>query len=240
MVRGVVRMGSEPAGSEGAPDVRSGASQSAISALLERAIKGEREAFAALIRVFRPEVQGLAQRLIGNHEDAEDVAQETFVRAWSGLARFTAGKPDLGHAADALAPWLFGIAVHISRDLLRRRTRAPRREAAARAQVLVERVTAARHAEPEAQETTRELQALIEAALAALPERLRTALVLRAYEGLDYDTIADVAGIRPATARTHVAQARRALRRILGPALSSGAWPEGGPDGLSDSGGAQR
>ncbi|MEM8710981.1 MAG: sigma-70 family RNA polymerase sigma factor [Planctomycetota bacterium] len=215
-------MGKEPPGSDGAERFRDAGSrtgESAVTSLLGRALEGDRAAFATLIRVFRPEVQSLSQRLIGNHEDAEDVAQETFVRAWSGLARLAASKNDLEAAASALAPWLFGIAVHLSRDLLRRRTRAPRREAAARAQDLVQRVTAARHSEPEAQETTREIQALIEAALAALPERLRTALVLRAYEGLSYDSIAEIAGIRPATARTHVAQARRALRRILGPAL---------------------
>ncbi len=199
-----------------------------------RAAQGDRSAFAALIRVFRPEVQRVALRLVGNHEDAEDLAQESFIRGWRGLTRFTADCTSPEGAAERLGPWLLGITVHLARDLQRKRSRAPRREAAAVALQLTESLAAKAADGPEAQGKHRETQALLDAALASLPERLRTAIVLRAFEGLDYATIAEITGLRAATVRTQVVQARRALKRILGPALDTNPDPTLGGDSPGD------
>ncbi|QDV07928.1 ECF RNA polymerase sigma factor SigW [Planctomycetes bacterium Poly30] len=193
--------------------------EGALARIVGGACGGDRGAFASLIRIFRPEVQRIALRLIGNHEDAEDVAQETFVRAWGQLGRFAEGHGSAEVAAERLGAWLVGISVHIVRDLQRKKSRAPRREAAAVAMQLAYRIAARRSDEPDAVVSERETQQLLNAALAALPERLRTALVLRTFEGLDYAAIAEITGLRANTVRTHVMQGRRALRRILGPAL---------------------
>jgi RNA polymerase sigma-70 factor (ECF subfamily) len=211
------RLGAEPSGGDD-PSGQHGPA-GALVQIVEGAAGGDRSAFASLIRVFRPEVQRIALRLVGNHEDAEDIAQETFVRAWGQLGRFAEGHGSMEVAAERLGGWLVGTTVHIVRDLQRQKSRGPRREAAAAAMQLAERIAARSSDEPDAQGSQRETQQLLNAALAALPERLRTALVLRTFEGLSYEAIAEATGLRAATVRTHVMQGRRALRRILGPAL---------------------
>ncbi len=202
---------------------------SPIAEWLQEAAGGDRGAFASLIRVFRPEVQRVALRLAGNHEDAEDVAQDAFIRGWAGLGRLIdqAGSPEA--AARKLGPWLMGIAVHLVRDIQRSRSRAPRRESAARVLELEASLRARAADEPDARGRARETQALLRAAVDSLPDRLRVAIVLRAFEGLDYSTIAEITGVRPATARTQVAQARKGLRRILSTSLDVdlGIRPEG-------------
>ncbi|MEM9803388.1 MAG: RNA polymerase sigma factor [Planctomycetota bacterium] len=190
-----------------------GSSSSALDALVQRARVGDRAAFADLVRIHRGEVQRVALRLVGNHEDAEDIAQETFVRAWRGLAL---------HRGDGrFGAWLLGITVHLARDLQRRRGQGPETDAAA----LLESIDAAPNRSPGDSESRREQQRLVEAAIAALPERLRTALVLRAFEGQPYEEIGRITGVRPATVRTRLVEARRALRRLLGRHVGEG---EGG------------
>ncbi len=191
----------------------------ALDALVERARAGDKAAFADLVRLHRGEVQRVALRLVGNHEDAEDIAQETFVRAWSGLALFR-GEVRFG-------AWLLGITVHLSRDLYRRRGRRPETEAAA----LLETTHADASGGPSEVGVRREQQRLVEAAITALPERLRTVLVLRTLEGHGYDEIGRITGVRPATARTRLVEARKALRRLLGRHLDN--------DHLDNRGGAR-
>ena len=176
----------------------------ALDALVSGARAGDRAAFADLVRLHRGEVQRVALRLVGNHEDAEDVSQETFVRAWRGL---TLLRGDVRFGA-----WLLGITVHLARDHHRRRGRSPETEAAAQLEAV--RIDAS--ATPSEIGARREQQRLVEAAITALPERLRTALVLRALEGQGYDEIGRITGVRPATVRSRLVEARKALRRLLG------------------------
>lgn len=224
MDRQVVKMRAGLGGG-GVPE-RGGPPGGALDRVVGLACEGDRAAFSSLIRVFRPEVQRVALRLVGNHEDAEDVAQETFARAWGQLGRFVRGHGSVELASERLGGWLVGIAVHIVRDLQRKRLRGPRREAAAVAMELVESMAGRASDEPDAVGSQRETQQLLNAALAALPERLRVALVLRTFEGLEYGAIAEITGVRAHTVRTHVMQGRRALRRILGSALD-GHFGEG-------------
>jgi len=175
--------------------------------LVERAQNGERAAFDELVRRHFARIHGLAFRLVGNHEDAEDLAQECFVRAWGALDRFR----DSG----GLAAWFARIAIHLAHDLHRRRGR--RGEAVAGA--LGPSVTAPSSPEPSAALSERELSRRIESAIERLPWRLRVALTLRVFEGLDYVEIARTSGVTETTARTHVMKARRLLARWLGPLL---------------------
>lgn len=175
-------------------------------------VGGDRAAFSSLIRVHRPTVQRVAQRLVGNHEDAEDIAQDTFVQAWRGLDKFEGGPG----AEKRFAAWLIKIAVHLCRDLQRRRGRRPEEAAA---EILsgssAQEPAAPGHGEPSRLGAHREAQRHAVGAIAALPDRLRAAFVLRALEGHSYETIAEITGVRPATVRTQMVQARRAMRRML-------------------------
>jgi RNA polymerase sigma-70 factor (ECF subfamily) len=177
--------------------------------MVERARAGEREAFDELVRRHYGRVYGLAFRLAGNPEDAEDLAQECFVRAHESLRWYR------GEAS--FSTWLFRVVVHLARDRFRAKSRRPDRapEGIAPAEDL-----AGKELEPAEALRGKELVSALDRALARLPERLRTALVLRALEGLEYEEIGAVCGVTPATARTQVMRARRELARRLRPWLA--------------------
>ncbi len=178
--------------------------------LVRRARAGDRTAFEELTRTHFRGVYALLFRLAGNHEDAEDLAQDTFVRAWRALPNLRDG--------EALSAWLRRIALHIARDHFRVRSRRGPSESIERFEG-DERAGAARH--PGEQLGEREMMAGLRAALERLPHRLRAPLFLRVLEGLEYDDVARETGVRPATARTQVMQARKLLLRWLAP------WFEG-------------
>ncbi len=194
------------------PGDRPGEGAEILAQWIDQARAGDREAFTSLIRVHRPAVQRVAQRMVGNHEDAEDIAQDTFVRAWRGLSGFEEG----AGAAKRFGAWLIKITVHLCRDLQRRKGRRPEEAAA---EILegtgAQEPAAPGHGEPSRLGAQREAEKHAASAIAALPDRLRTAFVLRALEGHSYETIAEITGVRPATVRTQMVQARRAMRRML-------------------------
>lgn len=175
---------------------------------LELARSGDRNAFDGLIREHFRAIYSLLFRAVGNHEDAEDLAQECFVRAWSSLHFYRGETPFLG--------WLRRIATHLARDHHRRRGRrgvpqglddSPEVSSAG--------------VEPVEALGQRELVAGLGSAIERLPDSLRSALVLRVLEGLEYREVADAAGVNEGTARTQVMKARRMLMRWLRPWLDA-------------------
>jgi len=177
--------------------------------LIERARRGDRQAFDQLVREHYPRVHATAFRLLGNHEDAEDLAQECFVRAHRGLESYR------GEAG--LSAWLRRIVVHLARDRYRRRGRRPDMQSLS--DVLGPVADRRSTREPVHELKQHELSLLVAEAVGRLPDHLRIALVLRTREGLSYDEIAESSGVTPATARTQVMKARRALLRTLEPYL---------------------
>ena len=170
--------------------------------LLERASAGDRGAFDDLVRRHFAEVYGLIHRLVGNHEDAEDLAQDCFVKAYRSL--------DYYRGEGTFAAWLGRIAVHLARDHHRRRGRQLRTLALE----LTESEPAARRS---GELTRKELVQKVGEAVAALPPNLRAALVLRVLEGRDYADVARATGMKPGTVRTQVVKARKQLMRALRP-----------------------
>ncbi|MEM7306831.1 MAG: sigma-70 family RNA polymerase sigma factor [Planctomycetota bacterium] len=187
-------------------------------ALLERARTGDREAFDQLVRAHFPRVYAVAFRLVGNHEDAEDLAQDAFVKAHRALSWY--------RGEGAFATWIYRIVVHLARDRFRRVERRPVEAA------LVAPVESRAGGGPAEELDRRELQRVLLDSLRRLPERLRTPLVLRTMEGLDYRDVAEATGVTPDTARTQVMKARRALARVMRPFL-------GGLGGSERTGGEQ-
>lgn len=186
----------------------------AAARLVERARGGDRAAGDALVRAFAPEVYGLLFRIVRSHEDAEDLTQETFVRALGAL--------DLYRGDGPFGAWLLRIAVHVGRDHARRRGRKPERLALEALEAAGREV--ADPTPPEALRGGHDGEVLareLARALDALPVSLRAALALRVLEGREYGEVAAVLGVRPATARTQVMKARRALARLLAPWLGT-------------------
>jgi RNA polymerase sigma-70 factor (ECF subfamily) len=201
------------------------------SDFIRRARDGDRAAFDALVRTHFQRVYAFTHRLIGSHEDAEDLAQECFVRAWRALPHY--------REEAAFATWLCRIALHLAQDHRRSGARraiaipidvAPpgtRHEGSEeRGRLRGEDLRPSSEPSPADALTRAELSREVLLALDRLPPRLRAALVLRAIEGREYDEVAEITGVRATTARTHVMQARRLLQRALGPWLSREGKPE--------------
>jgi RNA polymerase sigma-70 factor (ECF subfamily) len=175
--------------------------------LVARSRGGDLDSFNQLILRWERPIYALAYRVIGREEDARDVCQETFLRAFRGLPGFK------GEAK--FSSWLYRIALNLSRDWIRRQRRAPTvqlPEGADPSEV------AAQQGPVESIEdlvSRRELSAVVEEAMALLPEEQRTAIVLKEYHGMTFQEIADLQGCPLSTVKTRLYQGLSVLRRHL-------------------------
>ena len=166
-------------------------------------------AFEELVRGHERLVFGLALRVVGDRADAEEVAQDTFERAYHALAGYEAERV----AAMRLRPWLARIALNLARNRLRRRPPAARALEDGDGQPLA--VAAPAAAEPAAVAERREGTERWAELLATLPHGWREAVVLRHVEGLPYAEMAEVLGRPVGTVKTHVHRGVRQLREQL-------------------------
>ena len=162
--------------------------------------------FEELVRGHERLVFGLALRVVGDRADAEEVAQDTFERAYHALAGYPAERV----AAMRLRPWLARIALNLARNRLRRRPPPARPLEDGDGQPLaVAAPTAAEPAEVAERGQERDFWAGL---LAGLPRPYREAVVLRHVEGLPYSEVAEVLGRPVGTVKTHVHRGVRQLR----------------------------
>ena len=162
--------------------------------------------FEDLVLVHQRLVFGLALRVVGDRADAEEVAQDTFERAYHALA----GYPVERVAAMRLRPWLARIALNLARNRLRRRPPPARSLEDGDGQPLA--VPAPTAAEPAAVAERGQERELLAGLLAGLPRAYREAVVLRHVEGLPYAEVAEVLGRPVGTVKTHVHRGVRQLR----------------------------
>ena len=162
--------------------------------------------FDDLVRVHQRLVFGLALRVVGDRADAEEVAQDTFERAYHALAGYEAERV----AAMRLRPWLARIALNLARNRLRRRPPPARPLEDGDGQPLA--VPAPAAAEPAAVAERVQERELLAGLLAGLPRAYREAVVLRHVEGLPYAEVAEVLGRPVGTVKTHVHRGVRQLR----------------------------
>jgi RNA polymerase sigma factor (sigma-70 family) len=163
-------------------------------------------AFEELVRGHERLVFGLALRVVGDRADAEEVAQDTFERAYHALAGYEVERV----AAMRLRPWLAQIALNLARNRLRRRPPPARSLEDGDGQPLA--VAAPADTEPaQVAERDHERELLV-GLLAALPRPYREAVVLRHVEGLPYAEVAEVLGRPVGTVKTHVHRGVRQLR----------------------------
>jgi len=175
---------------------------------------GDPDAFRVLVERHSRSVFRLAFRMTGNEQDAEDLVQETFLRAYRQLGRFD------GRAG--FSTWLYRIAANCSLDLIRARKR--RQEQQAPVDEEGQEVTIVAVAEaptPDRLAFSGELQRLIGPALNRLSAMERAAFVLRHYEGMCMEEIAGALGVHTGAAKHSVFRAVQKLRRALEPAVGS-------------------
>jgi RNA polymerase sigma-70 factor (ECF subfamily) len=173
--------------------------------LIQRAQEGQRAAFEALVQAHYPRIFATAFHLMANHEDAEDLAQDCFVRAQRGLTHF--------RGESNFPAWLRRILVHLAHDRFRALGRRPQP-----GELDTESLAGKRPGPPE-RSGTKELKLLMTRAVEVLPDHLRIAFVLRTQESLTYGEISAACGVTEATARTQVMKARKALHNALKPYL---------------------
>ncbi|MGH7477663.1 MAG: RNA polymerase sigma factor [Longimicrobiales bacterium] len=172
----------------------------ADEALARRVQRGDRDALEQLVRRYLRPVHGIAASYLSEPADVEDAAQETFLRALRGIETYDPRRP--------FPPWLYQIARNVARD---RVAVDARRQAEVPSPTLVSRLPG-----PDVVLERSEARARVDAAIARLPERQRTAFYLADVEGYATGEIARIMGLSPGTVRSHVHHARRALRAALG------------------------
>lgn len=165
--------------------------------LVLRARRGDRTAFGLLVRRHQRRIHGLGMRLLRSGDDADDLVQETFVRAWRALDRFDPERP--------LIPWLLRIATNRAMSLLEIRRRRPMEE-------LTETVPDPGPS-PHDDAERRRLHAAVRHEVERLPEDQRVILILRAAEDLSYREIADVLDVPIGTVMSRLARARETMRK---------------------------
>ncbi|HEY5617614.1 MAG TPA: RNA polymerase sigma factor [Vicinamibacterales bacterium] len=175
--------------------------------LVARSMGGDLESFNQLILRWERPIYALAYRVIGREEDARDVCQETFLRAFRALPGFK------GQAK--FSSWLYRIALNLCRDWIRRRRRSPLVELPEGVD-LVELATDRGPAESVEELVSRkELSEAVAEAMTLLPEEQRTAIILKEYHGMTFQEIADLQGCPLSTVKTRLYQGLSVLRRNL-------------------------
>ncbi len=195
--------GSSPDGPS--PEGGSSGEAGALSDLVARARKGDRTAFEELVKATSSATYTLAYRLVGDEEDARDVVQEAYLRAYRGLKRFR------GDAQ--FTTWLYRITANCAATQLGRRSRNRHEELPDDAP-LVDR---GRRGDPEDHADQGELREQLQEALVDLPPRLRAVVVLRDIYDLPHEAIAAELGISESAAKVRLHRARRKLRERLYP-----------------------
>lgn len=193
--------------------------------LVARAQSGDGQAFEALVRRYQRWVFTLALRMVGDRLDAEDIAQEVFLKAYRGLSGFRRGA--------RFSTWLYAIASHhclnhlTSRAVRSRRLRRMDDPAAAPDTVspsALDRV-ADDAPGPDAAVERRELRRAIHEALLQLTEDHRVVVILRDIHEMSYDDIAEALGVELGTVRSRLHRARMELKARLAPRLVDGSDP---------------
>jgi len=181
--------------------------------LVRRAQRNERGAFDLLVLKYQHKVVKLVARLLRDPTEAEDVAQEAFVKAYRALGSF--------RGDSAFYTWLYRIAVNTARNSIASRQRRPLDYEADLSESEQNNVAARlKHDDtPEAAALSEEIRVTVNQAIEQLPEDLRTAIVLREVEGLSYEEIAVAMDCPVGTVRSRIFRAREAIDRALKPLL---------------------
>jgi RNA polymerase sigma-70 factor (ECF subfamily) len=183
----------------------------AETALIERCQQGDAAAFDALVQQYSSWVYNLAYRLTGNPDDAEDVAQEAFVRVFKAIRRY--------RRSAAFSTWLYRVVTNVCLDELKRRGRRPVPMSQSGDADSDPPEAADPMADPAEIAERRERQAVIQRAIASLPRQQRAVLVLCDVQGMSYEEAAEVLGAKVGTVKSRLNRARLALKARLEPVM---------------------
>jgi RNA polymerase sigma-70 factor (ECF subfamily) len=168
--------------------------------LIGRIETGEREAFNELVRKYQKPLYSLLYRMVSDHDDASDLLQKTFVKAFIGLKGF--------ERRSSFKTWLYQIAINLAKNVYRDRSRIE--------QVPIDDVIIRR--DPKTLETLikKENRLLLRQSLAGLPEKQRLTVILRVQEGRKFEEIAAIMKCSIGTAKANYHHAVQKLKKVMG------------------------
>ncbi|QBI00748.1 RNA polymerase sigma factor RpoE [Pseudoduganella albidiflava] len=182
--------------------------------LVERVQAGERQAFDLLVSKYQRRLMRLVSRIVHDPAEAEDVVQESFIKAFRGLRHF--------RGDSAFYTWLYRIGINTAKNFLvtqSRRTPASTDVDAASAEGSDEGNGLRDINTPESMLATKQIAETVNAAMESLPVDLRTAILLREIEGLSYDEISEIMSCPIGTVRSRIFRAREVIADKLRPLL---------------------
>lgn len=183
--------------------------------LVERVQHGDRRAFDLLVRKYQHKVIGLVSRYVRNRAECEDIAQESFMRAWRAIATF--------RGDSAFYTWLYKIAVNTAKNhLVAMKRRPPADDVDVDdASFMLGSERMQDNATPEHEMMRQEIEQSVFSTVQELPDELRTAITLREVDGLSYEEIAQAMDCPIGTVRSRIFRAREAIDQKLRPLLSN-------------------
>lgn len=193
--------------------------------LMERFQKGDEDAFTLLVRRHEKPLINFIAQFIGDRDSAEDLAQDTFIRIFQAAPRYKPGRAQFN-------TWMYHIASNLCKNELRNRARRGRHwvdntvkdeeeEAGTGIESRIANAPADASYEPDVVLQRKELRDALRKAIAALPEQYREPLVLRDIQGLSYEEISKVLGIRAGTTKSRINRARLILKDKLKPFMEA-------------------
>jgi len=185
--------------------------------LVQRVQRGDKTAFDLLVRKYQHKVVKLVTRYMRDQADAEDVAQEAFIKAYRAIPQF--------RGDSAFYTWLYRIAINTAKNAIVSRDRSPIDFDLDLQNIEESNSMQLRLADAETPESllqTEEIRETVNRAIEALPEDLRTAIVLRELEGLSYEDIAQAMDCPVGTVRSRIFRAREAIDKRLSEVFEGG------------------
>ncbi|MFA5535810.1 MAG: sigma-70 family RNA polymerase sigma factor [Bacillota bacterium] len=178
--------------------------------LIDKSKNGDIEAFGELVSIYEKQVYSIAYRFMGNHDDANDLAQEAFIRAFKGIENFR------GDAS--FKTWLYHIVANVCRDELRRVKRQP--TVSLNSPIMTEDGEINREQEdwtfaPEIVYENKEMQELVQRLLNELIPEYRQVLILRELQGFTYDEIAVALDCSLGTVKSRISRGRKVLKDLI-------------------------
>jgi len=173
--------------------------------LIQKVQKGDNYAFDLLVKRYQRKIYFLAYRMVKNHDNADDIAQDTFINAYSAIKSFKAGY--------SFYTWLYRICMNLSINFLKRQKfmipESQFEENASPLEKEATKVDAADHL------ASKELEIKIDRALNSLPPKFKAVLILRIYEDLSYEEIAQTLNISTGTVMSRLYRARERMQEML-------------------------